>query len=131
MEVSEAGSRKRAAGNQVEILEALGIVQGQPALSSQRVRTRRNKFDNPVLKMRVGRVIERATVELHRNSVGSQRCRIYEAVRNDDQGLHEQQVSSLRTLRLYRGDALRSLPVRSEGGTKEYRRRWIGADNQL
>ena len=80
MEVSQPGSRKRAAGNLVQILEALGNVQGQPEFSSQRVRTRRNN-DNPVLKMRVGRVIERATVELHRNSVGSQRCRIYEAVR--------------------------------------------------
>ena len=33
------------------------------------------------------------------------------AVREDDKGLHEQQVSGIRALCLYRGHALRSLPI--------------------
>ena len=132
MEVSQAENWKRAAVNQDELLpKGLENCPKPTEFSPQRARARRNKFDNSVLKMRVGRVIERATVKLHRNSVGSQRCRIHEAVRNDDQSMHEQQVSSLRALCLYRGHALRSLPVRSEGSAEEYRRCWIGACKQL
>jgi hypothetical protein len=40
----------------------------------------RNKFDNPLLKMRVRRVLEHATVKSDRSSAGPQRRRIREAV---------------------------------------------------
>lgn len=101
------------------------------AFAPERARGRRNKFDNPVLKMRVGRVIERATVKLERISVGYRDAGSTRRFENDDQGMHEQQVSSLCPLRLYRGHALRSLPVRPEGGAEEYRRCWTWARNYL
>jgi hypothetical protein len=39
-----------------------------------------------------------------------------------DEGLHEQQVSSLRALCLHRGDALRSVPLGSEERAADQRR---------
>jgi hypothetical protein len=99
---------------------------GPTCFSLQRSRRGRNKFDDLVLKMRVRRVVEHATVKADRSSAGPKRRRIREAVANDNQGMHEQQVSSLRTLCLYRGHALRSLPLRSEWRQEEYRRCWVG-----
>jgi len=41
---------------------------------------------------------------------------------DDDQGLYEHEVSGLRSLCLYRSDALRSLPMGPEGSAAEQRR---------